>query len=223
MVAILEVITLGLSQDILALVQLLWINAISLLSQLLEITRDITIESLKDNATITIFIFAASASIIIWYLNERKRRSIQEYKQKEKRYIELIELIEKLKPDEKPSDHLRDEFLHQINLCWLYCPDNVVRKIAELISKLNNDNISQEAKDSSMNELMITLRKDIRKKTKLNQDDYKKIKPAMLRHIVFKVESGKIEIKGSDAILTHTDKNSNIIPPPNNGTPKEEH
>lgn len=211
------------SQAILAFAQMLWINAISLLSQSLVNARDIIIVSLKNNATITIFIFAAFASIIIWYLNERKRRSIQEYKQKEKRYIELIELIESLKENEKPSDNNRDKFLHQINLCWLYCPDNVVRKIADLISKLNNDNISLEKKDMSMNDLMVSLRKDIRKKTKLNQDDYKKVKPAMLRHIVFKVEPGEFVIKGGEITLTHKDKNGNIIPPPNQEKAQEEH
>lgn len=211
------------SQDILVFVQLLWINAISFLSQLSAIARDIIMESLKNNATITIFIFAASASIIIWYLNEGKRRSIQEYKQKETRYLELIELIEKLEPNEKPSDHLRDDFLHQINLCWLYCPDNIVRKIAELISSLNNDSISQESKENSMSELMIALRKDIRKKTKLNQDDYRKVKPSMLRHFVLKVEPCKILIKDGEVTLSHKDKNGNIIQPSKQETSNEEH
>ena len=188
-------------------------TAISLFSQIFAAVSD----SLKNNATLTIFIVSAFISIIIWYLNERSKRSILEYKIKEERYVELIDLIEELKDGKKPGDdELRPKFIHQINLCWLYCSDDVVRKIIDLVSKFNRDEIPECARKDATGKLMVVLRKDLRnedslkrripfvKPKKLNHDDYNDFKIAMLRHLVIKANVGNIELRGTPAELTCT-------------------
>jgi hypothetical protein len=179
---------------------------------------------LKDWLPLIIFATTIFLSILAWYLNERAKRSNKIYLQKETRYLELAELIENLKENEKPGDpDLKPKFIHQINLCWLYCPDNVVRMIIDLVSKFNND-ASQNEREETIADLMVTLRKDLRKRTtKLNRADYAKVSPAMLRRFVLKAESGDFKIRLGDITLTHSDSGGNVIPPSEDGSSKNEH
>jgi hypothetical protein len=161
---------------------------------------------LKDWLPLIIFAFTAFLSLLVWGFSEWAKRSNERFLQKEERYLKLIELIENLKENEKPGDpDLKIRFIHQINLCWLYCSDDVVRKTINLISKFNDDRVPKEEKEKTVSELMISLRKDVLKimpwnirPTKLNQADYEKINSSMLRRFVFKTESGKFKLELGD-------------------------
>jgi hypothetical protein len=123
-------------QDAIAFAQSLWILALDLItglekqvSSFLSWTISTLSSSLEDNATVTLFIISAFISIIIWLLNERAKRFNEIHLRKAERYVELIDLIENLMENEekkKPGDpDLKIKFIHQINLCWLYCSDDV--------------------------------------------------------------------------------------------------
>jgi hypothetical protein len=65
--------------------------------------------------------------IVTWALNERSKRIHEEYKWKEERYSGLIRSFRGFYVN-LLSKELREGFLKQLNLCWMYCPDNVIRK-----------------------------------------------------------------------------------------------
>ena len=176
----------------------------------------VILDSLKDWWLLLInFAFSAILIYLGWRFKEQVERSNKIYLQKVERYDKLIELIENLKENMKPGDtELRDKFMHQINLCWLYCPDQVVQKIIDFVLKFNDDKVSKKEREETVGELMITLRRDAQfKKTKLNRVDYENIRPAMLRHFVLKAETGIFKLEGADIKMTHGDRNGNIIPP----------
>jgi hypothetical protein len=173
--------------------------------------------SWNDWLPLILFVFAAALSLITWGLTEWARRSTKRHLRKTERYVELIDLIENLmeNKEKKPGDpDLRIKFIHQINLCWLHCPDDVIRKTTDLVSKFNNDGISLEKKEEALSELMITLRKDVLKKTKLNNADYEKLRPAMLRHFVLKAESGAFKVAGTADFSMHVDSKEKVTVPP---------
>lgn len=114
--------------------------------------------------------------------------------------------------NKKPGDpDLKIKFRHQINLCWLHCPDDVIRKTIDLVSKFNKDEIPLENKEAALGDLMITLRKDVLK-TKLNYTEYKNLRPAMLRHFVLKAESGEFKIAGGTANFIRSKEKATMPP-----------
>lgn len=161
-----------------------------------------------------LFVFAAALSLVTWGLTEWARRSTKRHLRKTERYVELIDLIENLMENEnkKPGDpDLKIKFIHQINLCWLHCPDDVIRKTIDLVSKFNKDEIPLENKEAALSDLMITLRRDVLK-TKLNDTDYKNLRPAMLRHFVLKAESGEFKIAGGTANFIRSKEKATMPP-----------
>jgi hypothetical protein len=146
-------------------------------------------------------------------LGEWAKRSYDKYLKKVDRYIELINLIENLKENQKPGDpELQSKFIHQINLCWVVCSDDEMNKIIDLVSKFNDDR-NKECRGKILSDFMITLRRntlkimpwDIRK-TKLKPEDYEKIAPAMLRRFVLIARTGDFNSKLEDIKLTATAK-----------------
>jgi hypothetical protein len=59
---------------------------------------------LKDWLPLIIFAFAAFLTLFTWGLTEWAKRSNKRYLLKVDRYVELIELIESLRENEKPGD-----------------------------------------------------------------------------------------------------------------------
>jgi hypothetical protein len=119
--------------------------------------------------------------VVMWYLNERSKRSYEEYKRKEERYAELIKGLRGFYVDSF-SKELRDQFLHQLNLCWMYCPDEVVRKAYRFLFMLHTDKkSSDDEKEKAVGELMLAIRKDLinrkpLRKTELKSEDFKHLK-----------------------------------------------
>ena len=119
---------------------------------------------------------------IVWIANEWRKRGWEEYKRKEDRYQELLKSLKGFYlttwlPDE--SKELKNHFIDQINLCWMYCPDDVIRKIYRFIDTVHTDKIHNEVeKEIALGELVLAIRNDLisRKvlsKTTLEPEDFR--------------------------------------------------
>lgn len=128
--------------------------------------------------TITLPLIAAS---VAWIFNEWRKRVCENYQRKEQRYIRLFELIKafyKNAPEvygKEKTLEMRQEFLTQINLCWLYCPDEIIIKANQLALAIQQGSNKREL---LAGELMLELRKDLLrhfrfKPTKLSADDFR--------------------------------------------------
>ena len=67
-------------------------------------------------------------AILIWIGNTHSDRKWEQYKRKEERYIALLNSLEGFYVSASPNDARTDkeEFIRQLNDCWLYCPDPIV-------------------------------------------------------------------------------------------------
>lgn len=118
---------------------------------------------------------------VTWYLNERSKRTYEEYKRKEERYSELIRSLRGFYVDSF-SKELREEFLNQLNLCWMYCPDEVIHKAYKFLFMVHTGKKYQDdEKEKAVGEFILAIRKDLinrkpLRKTELKPEDFKHLR-----------------------------------------------
>ena len=126
-------------------------------------------------------VIAFVSAVVTWYLNERSKRIYEEYRRKEEKYSELIRSLRGFYVDSFNKEQIT-EFLNQLNLCWIYCPDEVIHKAYNFLSKVHtNQKYSNEEKEKAVGELMLAIRKDLisrkpLKKTNLKPEDFRHLK-----------------------------------------------
>ena len=126
-------------------------------------------------------VIAFVSGLVTWYLNERSKRIYEEYKRKEEKYSGLIRSLRGFYVDSLNKE-LRTEFLNQLNLCWMYCPDDVIHKAYNFLLTVHTDQkYSDEEKEKAVGELMLAIRKDLinrktLRKTNLRAEDFKHLK-----------------------------------------------
>ncbi len=101
---------------------------------------------------------------------------------KEENYKQLLKTLRGFYVSSGDPD-LKDTFLEQVNLCWLYCPDKVIQKAYAFLSTVHTDQRGTEAKqhglpEQAFGELVAAIRRDllsrkIVKKTNLEGEDFK--------------------------------------------------
>jgi hypothetical protein len=121
------------------------------------------------------------SGLVTWYLNQRNKRIYEEYTRKEEKYSGLIRSLRGFYVDSLNKE-LRTEFLNQLNLCWMYCPDEVIHKAYNFLSTVHTDQKrSDEEKEKAVGELIVAIREDLisrkpLKKTRLKPEDFKHLK-----------------------------------------------
>lgn len=139
---------------------------------------------LINNSGVTAILIA----ILVWWLNERSKRQYDEYIRREKRYSALLQCLKGFYVGSSNPQKLKQEFLDQLDQCWLYCPDNVIRKGYDFLMTVHtNNNVSDKEKENTLQEFILEIRKDLYgrglfwqlgpfSKTKLKREDYKILK-----------------------------------------------
>ncbi|MEL7627052.1 MAG: hypothetical protein AAGU15_09365 [Anaerolineaceae bacterium] len=126
-------------------------------------------------------VIALVAGLITLFINERNKRSEQEYKRKEERYIELVNALRGFYIDSFDKEK-RENFLRQVNLCWLYCPDEVIQTAYSFLMMVHTGQKQQDAdKEKAVGEFMLAVRMDLIgrrpvKSTSLKPEDFKHLR-----------------------------------------------
>lgn len=126
-------------------------------------------------------VLTAGVSLLIWFGNEHSKRAYEDYKRREERYVKLIENIRGFY-ESSQSFEKKDEFLNQLNLCWLYCPDDIIKKgYAFTDTIMVGVRKKDEEKEKAAGELILAIRKDLLsrqplKTTNLRAKDFKRLK-----------------------------------------------
>jgi hypothetical protein len=121
------------------------------------------------------------AGFVTLSLNERSKRIYEEYKRKEERYLELVKSLRGFYIDSYNKD-MRDNFLMQINMCWLYCPDDVIQKAYKFLSMVQTgQNLSDIDKELAVGEFILATRMDLItrrpvRNTSLKPDDFRHLR-----------------------------------------------
>src|SRR5690606_39031384 len=120
------------------------------------------------------------AGVIAWFANERRKRTWEEYVRKEQHYIALVRSLRGFY-SASASKELRDEFIQQVNLCWLYCPDDVIRKAYAFLDSVHErSGARQEESELALGAFVAAIRKDMLKRrvvarTGLESSDFRRI------------------------------------------------
>lgn len=118
------------------------------------------------------------AGFVTLFLNERSKRSEEEYKRKEERYIELVTALRGFYVESFYKE-MRENFLRQLNLCWLYCPDDVIHKAYKfLLTVQTSQKQPASDKEKAVGEFILAIRKDLLSRksvrsTTLEPEDFK--------------------------------------------------
>lgn len=117
-----------------------------------------------------------------WLLNEWSKRRHEDYARKEQKYTALLKSLRGFYVHSQ-SRELKEEFINQLNQCWLYCPDEVIQKTYDFLETVhtNAKRIDSE-KERALGELVLAIRKDLHdryhiiNKTKLKSENFKHLK-----------------------------------------------
>jgi hypothetical protein len=120
-------------------------------------------------------------AVVAWYLNERRKRAWEEYEKKEHNYQELIKSLKGFYVSHSDSERkaLKNHFIDQLNLCWLYSPDEVIRAGYAFLDSVHTDRKRTDSeKEAALGAFILEIRKDllkrrITKNTKLEDSDFR--------------------------------------------------
>ncbi|MEX2281632.1 MAG: hypothetical protein WEE89_03985 [Gemmatimonadota bacterium] len=125
-----------------------------------------------------------AGGVIAWFVNESRKRSWEEYQRKEERYRELLRTSRGFYVGQEDS-LLKAAFLEQIALCWLYCPDEVIRKAYVFLEAVKTgSNSTTQQRDAAFGDFVAAIRADLLsrklvKKTSLSGKDYRHFTPTV--------------------------------------------
>jgi uncharacterized protein (DUF2225 family) len=119
-------------------------------------------------------------SIGAWYFNERVKRQREEYARKEQSYRELLLAIEGFYVETQNTE-LKNKFLKQVSICWLFSPDDVINKAYAFLDTVKTDAKPSQDKERAFGELVLAARQDLLsrklvKHTKLRGEDFRHFK-----------------------------------------------
>jgi len=125
-----------------------------------------------------VVVLTAFGGIITWSLNQKSNRAYEEYKRKEEKYSALIKSLKGFYVASY-SKEMREEFLDQLNQCWLYCSDEVIEKAYNFLETVHvGSKASEKQQRDLLGELVVAIRVDLISRktlnsTKLTAEDFK--------------------------------------------------
>jgi len=127
------------------------------------------------------FFIPLVGAVIAWVANEFIKQRSEQYQRKEKKYQELLIALKGfyISSDPSRSREQKQKFLDQLDQCWLYCPDDVIRKgYAFLMTVHTSITQSDELKERALGEFILSIRKDLYsrslfRKTSLKPEEFK--------------------------------------------------
>lgn len=107
-------------------------------------------------------VLTAGVSLLIWFMNEHSKRAYENYKRREERYMKLIDNMRGFYESSRRAEK-GDEFLKQLNLCWLYCPDDIIKKGYAFTDTIHTGATPEQRKnkEKSFGEFILAIRKDL--------------------------------------------------------------
>jgi hypothetical protein len=101
-------------------------------------------------------------AVIAWFANEGRKRLTDQYQRKEANYKDLVRSLGGFYADSANGDDMRAEFLSQLNLSWIYCPDEVIRKAYEFLDTVHSKRVhTDKEKEQALGAFVAAVRADI--------------------------------------------------------------
>lgn len=116
------------------------------------------------------FFLPLAGAAFAWYWNERRKRIAEEYERKAEKYAALVDSLQGFYVGISPEEgrRLKARFIQELNKCWLYCPDDVIKKAYAFLDTVHTKaQHPDEVKERAFGELMIAIRRDLLARTPL--------------------------------------------------------
>lgn len=118
-------------------------------------------------------------AVVAWYINEWRKRVTDQYQRKEANYKELVQALRGFYEGARNADELKLEFLNELNISWLYCPDEVICKAYAFLETVHGrERRSAEEKQLAFGAFVAAIRKDLFSRrlvhsTRLTAEDFR--------------------------------------------------
>jgi hypothetical protein len=129
-------------------------------------------------------LITVTGGIMTWSLTERARRAQEEYSRREARYSALVGTLHGFYVD-TTSPELRGKFIAELELAWLYCPDDVIRKGYGFLNSVQVGSKATEAEQKlALGEFVSAIRQDLLSRervrtTALKPSEFQTLGPTM--------------------------------------------
>lgn len=135
---------------------------------------------MKEYISLIVVIVTLAGGILTWRLNEKSKRVYEEYQRKEEKYAALIKSVRGFYTTSFEKE-TREEFINQLNLCWMYCSDDVIQKGYKFLETVHTQfgkKYSDKDRENALGEFILAIRKDLidrepLKVTHLKPEDFK--------------------------------------------------
>lgn len=98
---------------------------------------------------------------LVWFLNERSKLRWEQFKRKEKNYRVLLDSIKGFLV-QTIDLKLQNQFVAELNKCWLYAPDSVLEKAYFFLDMGSNiEAYSNEERKLAVGNFIAEVRKDL--------------------------------------------------------------
>ncbi len=117
-------------------------------------------------------------TLFVWHCDSMEKLKWEQYIRKEKSYSVLIECSRGFY-DSSSDSLMKLKFLDELNKCWLYTSDDVIKKGYEFLETVHNNNkFSDKEREQALGDFYVAIRKDLLNReivesTKLTKDDFK--------------------------------------------------
>jgi hypothetical protein len=129
--------------------------------------------------------FALGVAVLGWLLGESGRRRESEYKSRAQRYERLLVLLRGFHETTFSPAQIQ-EFTDEMNLCWLYCPDEVIAAAYRFVASVETGaGTTSGQRQMAAGEFIAAMRRDIFRRallpawgrTKLEGTDWRSLGP----------------------------------------------
>jgi len=118
------------------------------------------------------FALPLSGAVVAWFVNEWRKRLWEQYQRKETSYKELVRCLRGFYVGAENAERLKGDFLNQLNQCWLYCPDEVIKKGYEFLDTVHTKQVhSDDIKEKAMGEFVAAIRQDLLSRKLIRRTD----------------------------------------------------
>ncbi len=119
-------------------------------------------------------VVTALGAVFIWFLNQLSKRKWEAHIRREKRYKRFLDSIDGFYENSQCSKS-KNEFIRQLRLAWLYCPDSIIRQANQFLESVEKreKKSTHDEKETALANLVLEMRRDMVGKTDLNTTDFK--------------------------------------------------
>lgn len=125
----------------------------------------LSFDDLKFYAPLVITILGWIGAIWAWILNDRAKRREAQYLRKEASYRELLLSLKGFYENAKNGETAREAFLDQLNIAWLYCPDEIIKKGYAFLDTVHTDRTgnlaAEKEKQNALADLVSSIRANL--------------------------------------------------------------